>query len=312
MDMLERYLYQVGKYLPKNERKEILKELKYSILDEYDHLNNEGEDGLDKILIKFGPPINVVSKYSNKGNLISKKMELLYLFLLKIVSFSVALSLIIVTLSKFLTGAYDFNLTNVISELAKSVPEIIMTIISAIGSLTVIILIIDKFTTFDGDIFENSDFDPQKLDPVPKKIKDVSRVEEFFIIIFLSIFLFLINNNIRIIYINGVSVSLFNKSFQGVLLGINIIFMSQVCLSVFHFIKGYKNSISLSIDAIVELANGVVFIYLATRNIFNIDLIEFYGVPTFTLTIVRMGMFIGGIASLFKSVKTIYRIYFKD
>jgi hypothetical protein len=69
MDLIERYVYEVGRYLPRNQRADIQVELKSTLVDTLEgRLEGEpSEDDQIELLKEFGPPQDVAASYWPQG-----------------------------------------------------------------------------------------------------------------------------------------------------------------------------------------------------------------------------------------------------
>jgi hypothetical protein len=71
-DLVERYVYQVGRYLPANERKEIQAELRSQIQDQLDdrYPGTPAQEDVAAILQEWGDPRTLAASYSNEQYLV--------------------------------------------------------------------------------------------------------------------------------------------------------------------------------------------------------------------------------------------------
>lgn len=94
-DRIERYIYQVGRYLPKKNRADIEQEIRTLIgdmLEERCGGREAQQKDIDIVLIELGDPRTLAAKYTEKGGryLIGPAIYPRYIFVLKIVGLCVA------------------------------------------------------------------------------------------------------------------------------------------------------------------------------------------------------------------------------
>ena len=87
MELIEKYLYAVGKKLPLKQKEDILKELRSIIMDNLDDMTG-GKDATDedisKVLLEMGPPTEVAKSYrSGPSWLIGPMYYDLYMLIVK-------------------------------------------------------------------------------------------------------------------------------------------------------------------------------------------------------------------------------------
>ena len=188
MEMIERYLYAVGKKLPLNQKDDILKELRSIIMDNLDDITGGSEptDGdITQVLLKMGAPSEVAKRYrSGPSWLIGPKYYDLYMLILKIVLAASAggylISLIVSMFTQ--TGGIVERFVSIIVQFFGIIPGLF----AAIGSVTLIFAIIERAVKkpIDIDLGEGAKWHPSKLDPVPDKGDIVKPLESILGIVF--------------------------------------------------------------------------------------------------------------------------------
>lgn len=217
MEMLERYLYAVGRWLPKKQKKDILAELESSIYDtlesQFGKTDNYTEDELSEILKELGAPWKVAAAYSGLAEkLIGPELLPIYFTLTAIVSGAVALGLVI----SFIIGIFrpDLRFVDFILNLLKLIPSLIFSTIFVVGITTIIFAIIERtvpahelktdahfkqsgvkisLDKSDPKNVKIEEWSPKDLPSVPKGKKKASRAEAIFGIIFAVIAIVLFN-----------------------------------------------------------------------------------------------------------------------
>lgn len=217
MEILERYLYAVGRWLPKKQKKDILAELESSIYDSletrFNKSDNYSEDEVSEVLKELGAPWKVASAYSGLADkLIGPELLPIYFTLTAIVSGAVALGLLI----SFIIGMFkpDLMFLDFILSLLKLIPNLIFSLVTVVGMTTIIFAFIERvvpanklksevnvkksgvtvsFDQVDSKNTKNEGWSPKDLPPVPKGKKKISRAEAIIAMIFAVIAIVLFN-----------------------------------------------------------------------------------------------------------------------
>lgn len=259
MDTLNRYLNEVKKYLPRKDSKDIIMELRSSILDEFEQTNKTDRD-LEDIILKLGSPRSVAQQYDNKPFL-SKSIEPLYFLLLKVVTGAITLGLIVANVTTLIFSDEEFSAVAVITKIALTIPDILMAIISAIGMVTIIILIIDRKVEFKEPEFRISD-----LPKTTKPEYEISKIEAIASIVAGTIFLVFINLVDLTIKFEG------QRIFADLSVAISIasvFLIIEILSTTFVVISGYRTVLSKYAFVIRQLLNASFLWYLSTIHIFN-------------------------------------------
>ena len=279
MEILDRYLYDIKRSLPKTDRDEIINELEASILDEFE-LTEQTEKDMESIILNMGSPVTVASAY-HSNPLLSKETEVFYFFLIKVVSLAVAAGLLIAKLTQLVFSGEVVTAASIISTVALSLPNIFTSILTAIGMITVIIFILDKKAGFKPREFKISD-----LTVISKKETEISRVAEGFKILFSVPFIVLINSNINT-SIDGINIF---ANISTVTTIITAFIVVDIIIYTINLIKGSNNKTIQRVTQVKELANGVFLGYLATIDIFNPDWDMIPDFPRYIIKIVFIGL----------------------
>ena len=289
MEILDRYLYDIKKSLPKTDRDEIINELEASILDEFE-LTEQTEKDMETIILNMGSPVTVASAY-HSNPLLSKETEVFYFFLIKVVSLAVAIGLLIAKLTQLVFSSEVVTTASIISTIALSLPNIFTSILTAIGMITIIIFIVDKKVGFKPREFKIGD-----LTVLTKKETEVARVAEIFKIIFTIPFIVLINSNINT-SIDGINLF---ADISNVIMIITALLIVDVLIFSINLIKGSRSKIMRRVTQIKDIAGGLFLGYLSTINIFNPDWIE---IPIFPRNIVKVVFLVLAVVTIYKAFK---------
>lgn len=182
MELIERYIYAVGKKLPRKQRADIEKELKSLIMDELDARTGGGKpskEDITAVLMEMGHPRDVAARYTENGRyLIGPALYPTYIMIAGIMSGAVLLALTVSMLVGFLSTQPDAG--QALLQVGLLIPRFIMAAVSGLGFLTIAFALIERFmpekhikSLKDEDIW-----DPSQLPTVPVKYDEVKPWEE--------------------------------------------------------------------------------------------------------------------------------------
>lgn len=182
MDLVERYVYAVGRRLPANQRADIERELKSLIQDSLDARATGGEpteDDIVAVLTELGHPAKMAENYTQQGRyLIGPRFYALYQLILSIVLAAMAFGLIVsyIVSSVWSAQAMATALGNLLLSLFDGA-------LSAIGTVTLIFALVERYVPdkaaarlrqgVDQDILVGDSWDPRALPSVPQATERV-------------------------------------------------------------------------------------------------------------------------------------------
>lgn len=148
MELLDRYLKAVGKYLPEAQREDILKELSEDIRSEMEEKESELQRPLTKgeqeaILKQRGNPIILASRYRQDHRSVAFGRQLigpvLFPFYIKVLSFNLGLTFVIlaVIFSALAIGGQKVTLGSIVT-------NCLLQLVLQLGAVTLIFTLIDK------------------------------------------------------------------------------------------------------------------------------------------------------------------------
>ncbi|MBN2605184.1 MAG: hypothetical protein JXR62_05085, partial [Bacilli bacterium] len=313
MELLERYLNQVEHYLFKKDRKDTVQELKSLILEELDARLEQGEnqeEALKEILKGFGDPKTVALRYRNEQPLIPRHMEPLMYLIIKILSITIPLSLLLANTIEFFNRPEPYDFMDIILNMVYTIPSIINALVAAIGFVFIGSFLVARY--INPKIQENTYvFDPTKLPAVPKNVYKVSLFESLFLIFGSIIFLYLINlqPGLIAIYFDGESIPLLNENFEKILPYFNFTAIFQLGISIAHVYLRRKTFFTTTLEFFHAMISGVVLIFLASSDVFNLVVIENYNL-TIIPTMFTIGMYIGAIGSFIGGITNYVKVFF--
>lgn len=169
MNLIERYVYAVGRYLPKDIREDVSRELRTNIEDMLPDNYSEGD--VFKVLEELGSPMKLANEYNpNKRYLIGPGYYDNYLSILKlVVSICVAVS-IGITLIDFIVSYTGTDIVNNIIELFTGIISgALMGVLQAAFWVTLIFVIFERSGVEAGYLsFKNqASWTPASLPEIP-------------------------------------------------------------------------------------------------------------------------------------------------
>ncbi len=178
-ELRERYIYQVIRRIPKNQREEIRMELRELIDEMCEH------DTIEHVLEKLGEPEKFARQYRDENSyVIGPKYYDNYIWVSKIVFVCVAISAIV---SSLINGIIAQDWTgNTIVAIINGIVDIIVNIITdtfanliiglltAFGGVTLVFAIMER-QNVKIDLKQEKSWSPEQLEPIPDKKMQLSR-----------------------------------------------------------------------------------------------------------------------------------------
>ncbi len=209
MEILERYLYAVGRWLPKKQKKDIQAELESSIYDtlesRFGNKEEYTEEEVVEVLKEFGSPWKVAAGYTGlTERLIGPELLPIYYTLSAIISGAVVLGLLI----SFIAGLFrpDIDFKSFILGFLELIPSLIVAAATVVGFTTIVFALIEKKVPgyrlktavntkgkSSGWTVETDKWSPKELPAVPKGKQKLSRWEPIVGIVFSIIAIVLFN-----------------------------------------------------------------------------------------------------------------------
>ena len=302
MELIERYLYQVEKYLPKANRKEISNELRSLILEQLDDqdININDEDKIASILKDFGEPRKVAASYTKQDGVIANELVPIFYLVLRILFYVLPITLLFVSMIDYFSSNDTYSIMDLLLSMLYRVPNILMALMASIGILFVVFSGISQgLTSKELEDIKVPQFDPLKLPKVPTNIYKVSIFETLFSILASILFLYIINyeQGLIAIYFEGERYPLLNTRFQQILPYINIGLIVQILISTAHLYIRQKTFLTKTMEYIHTIYSALILFILAAAPIFNETIINGYDL-TIVPRIFTIILIIAGLASI--------------
>ena len=176
MDLIDRYLHEVGRRLPRANRADILAELRSLLIDTLEgrvqgEASTASEDEVVALLKEFGPPQEVAASYSAKGQyLVGPALYPLFRMIASIVLAAVIGAQLLALGVAVWIGRQPINHWETLAGLLSSIP-------AALGSLVIVFAILQWFDVRPE--LDSQPWDPRSL-PEIEETETVSRGECLF------------------------------------------------------------------------------------------------------------------------------------
>ena len=190
MDLIERYLNEIGRRLPKAKRDDIRDELR-SALDDALESRGAGEPGEDDtvaVLREFGPPAAVAASYGGSQYLIGPGLYPQFVTTLKVVV-SVPAGLVVVGFALSLVGG-SVGLAGLAERMGGLVNGLLDSVLTSVGIVVVVFALLERMGVAGPPM--EKDWDPRKL-PAVRDADLVSRFDSIAGMVFPAVILILIN-----------------------------------------------------------------------------------------------------------------------
>ncbi len=288
MDLINRYIYAVGKRIPRKQRKDIEKELISSIYDTledtYGKKNEYSDDEVESVLRQFGNPLDVATGYQkNNAYLIGPELITPYFMVVKIVSGAVALGLLVSFIVGLLTP--ELTVTKFVFEFVALIPSLLMGIITAIGFITVIFYLIERNVPgyqLKG-VIEKIKWSPKDLPKVPSEKEKISLFESIFGIVVTIIGIILFNffaEKLGIYYADGIGekfqfVQIFSlDAIQTYLPFWNIVWVISLVFQIFCLIQREWNIKTRAFELLTKLLSiGILIMMIRGPELIDFKLL---------------------------------------
>ena len=277
MNLIDKYIAEVGKHLPRKNRTDIEAEIRSTLedmLDERKTAEGPAEEATVMALLKeYGSPREVAATYKTHQYLIGPRLFPIFETVIKIVLAVVAGASLIglaVSLAKIgLTGP-EF-----VSSIGEWFGGLIGGLIAAFGNVVLVFAILERTQAANEFEKEFKEWDPRELKSEPDP-DQIDRPDHIATIIFTFLGLVILNlypNLLAIRYLNDgtwVSIPVLTEAFFRFLPWINILSLVQI---VFHgFMLGQRmwTPVTRLLGIVVDIAGMILaIVLLRTPGVFN-------------------------------------------
>ena len=288
MRLIDKYIAEVGKYLPRRNRADIEAEIRSTLEDMLDE-RKQGEGPADEaaviqLLKDYGPPRKIAESYGAKQYLIGPRLYPTFSLVTQI-AISVLLVIMLVGLGLGLADSElsgpDFLLT-----VGESLLDLLSSLIAVFGNIVLVFAILER--TLPAEEFEKEieEWDPEKAASEPDPDR-VSFAEQIFSIVFTAAFLIVLNlypgiigfgffQNDEWVFITP----LLSEAFFSYLPWINILGLLEIVLSIILLRQGFWQTWTRITRAVLELGSiALAVAMLRGPSLVALSVDDFTGTP---------------------------------
>ncbi len=170
MDLIERYIYAVGKQLPSNKKADILSELRSNLTDDIEarYGANPTEDQVETLLKEFGAPEKVAASYWPEGQyLVGPRLYPLF-------RFSAGISLTVFAIVQFAIAGVAVIFNQEALPGFDFIGNLFNSLMVAFGIIVLVFAILQRFDVRPS--LEKEEWNPRDL-PVVEPSADIKRAE---------------------------------------------------------------------------------------------------------------------------------------
>jgi hypothetical protein len=287
MNLIDRYVTEVGKYLPRKNRLDIEGELRSTLEDMLEDRSQQAGRPADEalaaeLLQEYGAPRKVAATYQTHPYLIGPRMFPTYMLVLKIVFFAVTLGLIIAAIVS-LIGA-NMTTPELLQKLVDFSASLLGALVAAFGNVTLVFAILER--TVPVAEFEGKEtWTPNELTKEPES-NQIKPVELIFEIVFIAAALVIFNAYPQVIGFNfpvdgeWVSIPILSDAFFRVLPWINIVGALEIGLNIYLLRQQIWQAGSRVAKMILEAFNiGIAVMLLRGPSLLELNTESFAGTP---------------------------------
>jgi len=283
MDLIERYVAEVGRHLPRKQREDVQTELRSLLQDMVEDraqtkVDKADEEVVTAVLLEMGHPEKVAASYQSKPQyLIGPQLFPIF----KIVATVVAVVLTAVTLFGVVVSSLnsDALLANVTGSIVRAIPDLIGALIGAFGSIVIVFAFLERIIPASGLVVDEvEDWDPHKL-PAVENTREMKRGELIAGIVFGLIFLILFNvfpQWAGIITVHDeqvMTLPIFSANFYANLLPwVNLLLLVSIVVDIYKLRFRWQNRTTLLLDiGVAMLTAVVVYIFIVNGPVLSVN-----------------------------------------
>lgn len=292
MNLIDRYVIEVGKHLPLIKgRKDIEKELRSTLEDTLEvRAQKSGRDADEameiELLKEYGSPQEVAATYNPHPYLIGPRLFPLFLMVLKIVVTVITIVLLALTGIRAVTETPMMG-TEFVNIVGKGLAGIISAAIAAFGNIVLVFAILERVlpdSQIDG-MKTDGDWDPTTLtsEPEPDTVKRGDLVAEiaftFLGLSILNLFPEILGMDI-FVKNNLYFIPMFSAEFFKFLPWINAIFLAEIALDIYLLRSALWTPVTRVVKILIEAASiALAVVILRTPNVVGFTTESFKNFP---------------------------------
>jgi hypothetical protein len=279
MNLIDRYVKEVGKHLPQKQRADIEKEIRSTLLDMLEEREPaspdvEREAAVVALLKEYGEPRKVAESYIGPRYLIGPRIYPTFELVTKIV-LAVVIGIAVVGLGIGLAGSSLAGM-DFLSKVGSSALGLLGSLVTVFGNIVIVFAILERVLPakeFDGA----EDWEPEQLaaEPDPDEVK---YGEQIVGILFLTLFLILFNLYPEVIRFGFFGENdwvfipiMLSEAFFSYLPWLNVLFLLEIAMAVYLIRAGAWTVASRAASILINLA-GIALAVVMLRGPALIDL----------------------------------------
>ena len=288
MNLIDKYIAEVGKHLPRKNRADIEAEIRSTLedmLEERKQAPGEaGDQAMIELLKEYGGPREVAESYTGPRYLIGPRVYPTFELVTKIVAavlLAVALAGLGLSLSRASLAGPEF-----LETIGEGALNLLGGLIAAFGNIVLVFAILERVLPAKEFEKEAEEWNPAELasEPDPDRVKFGEQIFEMF---FLVLFLVILN-----LYPNVIGFGFFNQSdwvfispllmetFFTYLPWINILFLLQLGFNVYLLRQGSWNKRARVMNILLELASlALAIVMLRGPDLVALNASQLAGTP---------------------------------
>jgi hypothetical protein len=287
MNMIDKYVVQVGSYLPRRNRADIEAEIRSTLEDMLEERTQapgvDREAATLQLLKEYGAPRKVAESYGAVQYLIGPRLYPFFEMVLKIVgSVLLAVALVGFGFNVIRTGMAGPEMVNALGKLAL---EFLGGVLSAFGNIVLVFAILERVLPTSEQNEMNDQWDPAELakEPNPDQVKTADMIFEIaFTIIFLALFN-LYPQYVGIVLFSGdqwTFIPVLTVAFFRYMPWINLLWILQIGLDVWLLRKGMWDVPTRLVNLVFKLGSiALAYAMLVGPAIIKISTESLAGTP---------------------------------
>jgi hypothetical protein len=285
MNLIDKYIAEVGKYLPRRNRADIEAEIRSTLEDMLEERNQgqADDDAVIALLKEYGRPRDVAESYTGPRYLIGPRVYPLFELITKIVSavlFAVALAGLGIGLAQS-----DVTGLALLQRIGEWAADTVGWIITAFGNIVLTFAILERVLPAK-EWEEDEEWNPAELAQEPDP-DQAQFGEQIFSIVFTAAFLIVLNLYPNILGIGFIIdgewtyiAPILSDAFFSYLPWINILGLMQIAISVFLLRRGLWLPWIRVAHMVVELGNiALAIVMLRGPALIDLRIADFAGTP---------------------------------
>lgn len=262
MNLIDKYIVEVGKHLPRKNRADIEAEIRSTLEDMLEERNQKQgpveEATVVELLKEYGPPRQVAESYTGPRYLIGPRLFPLFELVTKIV-LSVLFAVLLVFVAIGLTRSDSTGLA-LLKTVGESSLDLLGVLIAVFGNIVLVFAILERVLPAK-DLEEKEEWTPVDLakEPDPDQVKFGEQIFEIF---FLVLFLIVFNQYPEVIGIGFFDENdwmfispILTEAFFNYLPWLNILFALQIGFNIYLLRQGWWNTGLRIANGLLELGS---------------------------------------------------------